>query len=100
MKNIKTFQCVRCRGCLRMLTMRDDKLEPYAILYDKKGGNSQLIRGAVFNQANGQVVSGGEDGIINVWMPGEDKPVTNDSTRKIKTEFSKKKIVSPSKKPY
>ena len=83
-----------------MLKMRDGKLEPYAILYDEKGGNSQMIRSAMFNQANGQIVSGGEDGIINVWMPGEDKPVTSGITRKIKTESSVKKAVSPSKKPY
>ena len=83
-----------------MLKIRDGKLEPYAILYDEKGGNSQIIRGAVFNQANGQVISGGEDGIINVWMPGEDKPVTSRSTGKFKVEFLTKKSVSPSKKPY
>lgn len=50
--------------------MKDSQLEPYAILYDNKGGNSQTIRGAKLNQRNGQIVTGGEDGIINVWMPG------------------------------
>ncbi len=49
------------------------KLEPFAILYDEKGGNSQMIRGATLNQINGQIVTGGEDGIINVWIPGEEK---------------------------
>ncbi|KAI9551514.1 hypothetical protein GHT06_021847 [Daphnia sinensis] len=76
------------RGCLRMLKMSQDVLEPYAILFDEKGGNSQTIRGAAFNPASGQVVSGGEDGIINVWMPGEDKPLAVNNTRKVKSKFT------------
>lgn len=56
--------------------MKDGELQPYSILYDDKGGNSQTIRGAVLNQTTGQIVTGGEDGIINVWMPGKEKPLS------------------------
>lgn len=85
-----------------MLKMSNGALEPYAILFDEKGGNSQTIRGAVFDQASGQVVTGGEDGIINVWMPGEDKPQISNKTRKVKADVSTKKsgVAHSSKKPY
>lgn len=85
-----------------MLKMSEGVLEPFAILFDEKGGNSQTIRGAAFNQVSGQVVSGGEDGIINVWMPGEVKQVSSNNTRKVKTEVLSKKFggAHGSKKPY
>lgn len=49
------------------------------MLYDQKGSNSQIVRCASFNATNGQIVSGGEDGILNVWLPGEGKEVTSNN---------------------
>lgn len=66
------------RGCLRILKVRDGSLEPHAILYDKEGANnSQVVRCAVYNPVDGTVISGGEDGIINVWKRGEERNQTS-----------------------
>lgn len=80
--------------------MVDGELKPYAILYDNKGGNSQTIRSAAFNRTSGQIITGGEDGIINIWMPGEDKPI---SVTNPMVEIPSKKAQknrSTAKKPY
>ena len=84
-----------------MLKVRKGKLEPYAILYDGKGGNSQIIRGATLNQSNGQILTGGEDGIINVWIPGEEKSsnASNSSMVEIPTKKAHKNRAN-ARKPY
>ena len=88
------------RGCLRLLKLRGSKLEPYAILDDDKGKNSQIVRCAKMNVADETILSAGEDGIINIWKPGCETPVstkkTNESVQLSKTKTS----TSRSKKPY
>jgi len=88
------------RGCLRVLKLHGAKLEPYAILDDDKGKNSQIVRCAKLNEADETILSAGEDGVINVWRPGHEIPVTTKKTNE-SVQFSKPKTsASRSKKPY
>lgn len=80
-----------------MLKIKDGELQPYAILYDNKGGNSQMVRGAALNPSTGQIVTGGEDGIINVWMQGEEKPLSGSNPM---VEIPTKKAHKNRSKPY
>ena len=80
--------------------MHGAKLEPYAILDDDKGKNSQIVRCAKLNEADETILSAGEDGVINVWRPGHEIPVTTKKTNE-SVQFSKPKTsASRSKKPY
>lgn len=80
------------------MRIKEGKLEPHAILYDKNGANSQVVRCATFNPLNGTVVSGGEDGIINVWSQGIEKPIS--SANSMVDVPSRKGRSSNSRKPY
>jgi len=88
------------RGCLRVLKLHGSKLEPYAILDDDKGTNSQIVRCAQLNVADGTILSAGEDGIINVWKPGHETPVTTKKTNESVQFSTTKASTSRSKKPY
>lgn len=81
--------------------MKDGQLEPYAILFDERGGNSQTVRCATFNQTDGQIVTGGEDGIINVWIPGNNS-TSNQSHSMIErpSKQAHKMRANAKRKPY
>ena len=81
------------------MRINDNELEPYAILADNN--KSQFVRCAVCNTADGTVISAGEDGIINVWGPGE---ATNNmfDADNVKKESHKtnKRSAARFRKPY
>ena len=84
------------------MKVNEGSLEPYAILYDKEGANnSQVVRCAIYNSLDGTVITGGEDGIINVWKKGEEEKQTSAINSMV--DVPSRKAASSrksSKKPY
>ena len=86
-------------GCLRLLQQSGNELKPYALL-DEQGRSSQIVRCAALNPHDGSMISGGEDGIINVWRRSGDKEQVSSAPAadsKVKVEKKSKKH---GKKPY
>ena len=84
-------------GCLRLLELNGGCLRPYALL-EERGRSAQVVRCSALNAADGSLVTGGEDGIINLWRRSGDRPESTAATAKVKVE--KKARQHGQKKPY
>ncbi|XP_043194291.1 WD repeat-containing protein 89-like isoform X2 [Amphibalanus amphitrite] len=56
-------------GCLRLLRIDGDRLTPHALLEDSEV-TQQLVRASAFSPATGELVTGGEGGMLTLWRPG------------------------------
>lgn len=56
-------------GCLRLLRLDGDRLEPHALLDDSEV-SQQLVRASAFSPESGELVTGGEGGMLTLWRPG------------------------------
>ncbi|CAG0882137.1 unnamed protein product [Darwinula stevensoni] len=69
----------RENGCLRLLRVQNNRLRPHALLPQTKF-DTQIVRASHLFQASEVLLTAGEEGIINLWSPGDPDEISHDSS--------------------